>query len=55
MNAAEEHLEKHLKNAEDRKRRKQDLHFRRIEIGVAIYAACIATIALIVSVIALLK
>ena len=55
MNAAEEHLEKHLQNAEDRKRRKQDLHFRRLELCVAVYAAGIATIALIVSVIALLK
>lgn len=55
MNPAQEHLEKHLQNAEDRKRRKQDVRFRRIEIGLSVYASVIATIALIVSVIALLK
>lgn len=55
MNPAKEHLEKHLQNAEDRRRRKQDVHFRRIELGIAAYGAVIATIALILSVIALLK
>lgn len=55
MNPAKEHLDKYLQKREDRKRRKEDVRFQHLNFAIAVYTAVATTIAVIVSVIALLK